>query len=86
MSASASRRRSRAEHDLNYNSWNMKSFGLLPQKGPIKVLHKISIDSRSPISNSTKNLKSFQGYKKQIIKSKQIKWKLNKGTCSIHNV
>ena len=63
MSASASRRRSRAEQDMNYNSGNLKSFGLLPQKGPIKVLHKISIDSGSPICSSTKNLKSFQHYK-----------------------
>ena len=50
MSASASRRRSRIENDLNYNSTNMRSFDLLPQKGPIKVLRKISMASCSPKS------------------------------------
>jgi hypothetical protein len=48
MSASASRRRSRVENDLKYSSWNMRSFDLLPHKGPIKVLQKISLASCNP--------------------------------------
>ena len=45
ISASASRRRSRIDNDLNYNSTNMRSFDLLPHKGPIKVLRRIAMAS-----------------------------------------
>ena len=76
MSASASRRRSRVENDCNYNSSNMRSFELLPHKGPIKVLQKISLASCSPIANSTKNFKTFKNRSKEIIPCSQIKKKL----------
>ncbi|CAI2362332.1 unnamed protein product [Moneuplotes crassus] len=91
ISASASRRRSRAERDLNYNSSNMRSFDLLPHKGPIKVLRRIAMASCSPknkretislnkIKYNPKKSLNFKWDKKIVIKNKDIspRYKLSK--------